>query len=64
MEAQTLNDLPSVLSVNDVREFLGISKNAIYGLIHSDSLQSVKIGRVFRITREALLRFLGEDLVS
>lgn len=58
MQATCINDLPPVLSVQQVQEFLGISKNIAYSLLHSRALPAIRIGRIFRITRDSLERFL------
>ena len=57
--ASRFDELPLVLSVQQVQEVLNVSKTTAYELIHTGAIASVKIGRTFRVTRVALEKFLG-----
>lgn len=59
MAYQTYDDLPLCLSVKQVAEVLGISKNTAYELVRSGQLHSVRTGRQIRISRDALKVFLA-----
>jgi len=50
--------LPKVLNVKDLAEALSISQNTAYNLVRSGQIHSVRIGRAYRITREAVEEFL------
>ena len=56
---QSLSDLPIVLTVQQIQDVLGICKTTAYELVHTGALESVKIGRTFRVTRSAFAKFLG-----
>jgi excisionase family DNA binding protein len=56
---QSLTELPLVLSVRQVQYVLGICKTTAYELVHTGAIESVSIGRTFRVTRAALAKFLG-----
>jgi len=54
-----LNELPDILTVADISDVLGIGHNAAYKLVNSGQLKSVRVGRHIRISKIALLEFLG-----
>ena len=54
-----VSDLPLVLSVDDLAQVLGIGRNAAYDLVRSGHIKSLRGGRRIRITKSALLDFLG-----
>lgn len=58
MAYQNYDDLPLCLSVKQVAEILGIGRNTAYELVHSGKLQSIRTGRQFRISKDALKSFL------
>lgn len=58
-----LNDLPTILRVEDLMPLLGIGRNTAYELIRSGQIRSVRIGRQIRIPREALLEFLDGRII-
>ena len=48
-----------VFSPQETCRILGVGRNTIYSLLHTGELESIRIGRQFRITREAIYRYLG-----
>ncbi|MFZ5852285.1 MAG: helix-turn-helix domain-containing protein [Actinomycetota bacterium] len=46
------------VSVGEAAEILGIGRDRVYGLCHSRQLPAVRVGRTFRIPREALQTWL------
>ena len=65
MENQARNDrvmdmsaLPLILTVDDLTRIFAIGKNTAYELIHSGAVRSVRVGRSFRIPRDAIAEFL------
>lgn len=50
--------LPLVLHVKDIESILSISHNTAYALVRSGQIHSIRIGRTYRITREALAEYL------
>lgn len=58
MAYQNYDDLPLCLSVKQVAEILGIGRNTAYELVRSGKLQSIRTGRQFRISKDALKAFL------
>lgn len=51
--------LPLALTVQQVADILSVSQNTAYGLIHSNRIEAVSVGRQYRVSRKALLDFLG-----
>lgn len=54
-----LDDLPLVLTVLEVADFLKVSKSCAQELCRSGELRHVRVGRFIRIPRPALATFLG-----
>ena len=52
------DQLPLLLTVDDLSEILDISKTNTYNLVRSDKLKVVKIGKQYRVPKEALIDYL------
>ena len=52
------NELPVMLTVQDVAAFLRISKNTAYNFVNSGVIPSVKVGRQVRVYREDIIRYI------
>ncbi len=59
MNERYIQNYPDVLTPDEVRQILGIGKNAVYDLLKSGQLKSLKIGKLYRIPKNYLLGFLG-----
>lgn len=57
----TLKDYPPVLCVKQVAEILLISHNTAYELIRSRKIRSVRVGRGYRITLDAVIEYLNNN---
>lgn len=55
------DQLPLVLSVDELTEILGIGRNTAYNLIRCGKIRSVRIGHKIRIPKDSLLDFLQEN---
>lgn len=51
-------DLPLVLKVEDLTQILSIGRNTAYRLVRSGKIYSVRVGRSYRIPRDALEEYL------
>ena len=60
MTVRSIEDLPMVLRVEDLMPILGVGRSNAYALVRSGQVRSVRIGRQFRIPREAVQEFLNE----
>jgi excisionase family DNA binding protein len=64
MSTTTLKDaenLPAVLRMRDVQDFLGLSRPKTYELAHTQGFPVVRFGRVFRVPKSAFLRWLDNQ---
>lgn len=55
----TPDNLPVVLSVQQLAEVLQIGRNSAYDLVKSGQIRSIRIGRTIRIPQAALLEYLN-----
>jgi excisionase family DNA binding protein len=58
--ANTIGQLPLLVSIQRAGRELGIGRTLVYELLGEQRLRSVKIGRRRFIPRDDLLRFIGE----
>lgn len=55
----SINELPLILTVEDLMPVLCIGRNAAYDLVRSGQIRSLRIGRQIRIPREAVIEFIS-----
>ena len=53
-----LNQYPDIMSVWDVSEVLCIGKNRVYELLEKGTIKGFRIGRVWKIPRDALQDYI------
>ena len=58
MKVRSIEDLPLVLTVEDLMPILSIGRSNAYALVRSGQVRSIRIGHQFRIPREAVQEFL------
>ncbi|GGI02819.1 helix-turn-helix domain-containing protein [Egicoccus halophilus] len=58
-EASSLDSLPDVLRVDEVAAFLRCDRSTVYELVHRGELPVIRLGRAFRVSRDALARFVS-----
>ena len=56
---RNLDSYPDVLKPEEARIILGIGRNAIYKLLSTGQIQSIRIGKLYRIPKHSLLEFIG-----
>jgi excisionase family DNA binding protein len=64
MAAATIKDireLPEILTMRQVQEFLGLSKPKTYELAHMAGFPVIRFGRVLLVSRESLLSWLDKQ---
>ncbi len=54
--------LPLMLRVDDLPKLLSIGRNTAYELVRSGQIRSIKIGRCYRIPRDAVAEYLIKSL--
>ena len=59
-----VNDLPLVMHVEDLMSILSIGRNAAYSLVRSGQIRSFRIGRCYRITKDAVKEYLEKASIS
>lgn len=52
MKYTNFNDIPLLLSVEQLMEILGVGRNTAYALVRSEKIKCIRIGRIIRIPRE------------
>lgn len=52
---------PDILTVEEVCEALRMGFNAVYDLLNEGKLKAYKNGRVWRITKQALIQYVSES---
>jgi excisionase family DNA binding protein len=55
---------PALISVREVADRLGVHPETIRRLIHDGRLDAVRVGRVLRVHRDAVDRFLARQRVK
>ena len=54
-----LKESPLVLRVEDLAQMLSIGRNTAYALVRSGEIRSIRIGKCYRIPREAIEEYLS-----
>lgn len=55
---QLLRNYPDVLDVSQMCEILKISSKTAYSILHAGSIESLKVGRAYRIPKLNLIKYL------
>lgn len=53
-----LNDYDDIMTVSDISKILYIGKNRVYELLETGKLKGFRIGRVWKIPKEALREYI------
>lgn len=61
MAYTSMDQIPVVLTVEQLAGILGIGRNTAYGFVRSGRIKSVRVGRQIRISKIALMDFLNAD---
>ena len=51
-------DYPDVLDVKQVSTLLGVSTKTVYRLVHEGTLDSLKVGREFRVPKVNVMKYV------
>ena len=54
-------DYPDIVTVKQLREMLGISRQLAYELINDGKLQAIKIGNSFKIPKVSVINYVTEE---
>lgn len=55
-----LEQYEDVLTVAELQEILNIGRNSAYALLQSGALPSFRIGKKWRVPKDAVLHYLGQ----
>lgn len=55
----TPTEIPAILTVPQLADFLNIGRNAAYDLVNSNQIKVIRIGKNIRIPRHAVLEYLS-----
>ena len=56
-----LENYPDILTLKDVANYCGISKDSARKLCLTNQLKHIRIGRLYKITKENLINFLENN---
>ena len=60
-EATMFGSYPDIVSISQLCEMLSIGRNTAYKLIDSGEIKSRKIGRVHKIVKSSVIKFIGNN---
>ncbi|MTV25164.1 helix-turn-helix domain-containing protein [Nitriliruptoraceae bacterium ZYF776] len=52
------DELPMVLRVSEVAELLRVDPDTVYSMVRRGELPVIRVGRVFRFSRDQLIQFV------
>ena len=64
IDRKHLKEYPDVLEVKDLCAFLGISEKTVYGLLRKGAIQHIRIGRLYKVPKKCVYRYLDASLVN
>ncbi len=51
---------PDVLTPNQLKDFLNIGKNRVYKMLQTGEIESIRIGKQYRIPKRCIKTYLGQ----
>ena len=55
----SFDDIPLVLSVEELMPILHVGRNTVYELVRSNQIRGIKVGKQIRVLKTDVLQFLG-----
>ena len=52
------NTYPDVVSIDEIQQMLRIGKNAVYELLKTQKLKSIKVGKKYIVPKKYVIEFL------
>ena len=56
-----LSEYNAVMTIDEVCEVLMIGRNTVYKLLNTGELKAFRVGRVWKIPREAVIAFIRDS---
>jgi excisionase family DNA binding protein len=57
----TQHDLPEILTVEEIGDYLRIGRSSAYNLVNQPKFPAIRIGNQIRVQKEELLSWLGKQ---
>ena len=57
-QGHMFRNYPDVMDIRDLQRALGIGKSTAYALVESNRIPNFKIGRIYKISKSALIDFI------
>lgn len=64
LEFNALDELPALLTPEQISKVLRVGKNQAYALINSGQIEGFRVGRGIRVKRESLLKFVDSSKIK
>lgn len=61
---KTLDDMPAMITVEELMGYLRLSKGTVYDLLRSKKIVSIRIGGRIRVPRKALALYLEQKIAE
>jgi excisionase family DNA binding protein len=58
-QPQRFEDLPEILTPQDLIDYLPIGRDAVYAALKARTIPNVRLGQKFMVTKASLREFLG-----
>lgn len=55
------NDPPTLMTVTELAEYLGIGKNRAYDLLRTGNIKGFRIGCTWKVSKAAVLQYIKEQ---
>lgn len=62
MTKADIEKMPYTLNANQVAEILGVARNTVYTLMHSEGFPTMHVGRRLLVPKEKLLQWMDDQL--
>lgn len=59
---KSLKNYPDVLEVKDLCAVLGISDKTAYGLLRKGAIKHIRIGRIYKVPKKSVYKYLDAAL--
>lgn len=54
------NDIPDILTVNDLQEALKVGRSTAYNLVQNHEIKTFRVGKLIRIRREDFIDYMSK----